>query len=87
MSSVANAVAACTDALGPGVYRATKFLSEELVVKMTRRHKKRSRGRCHEAVLTIGKPNYAERQFIRACKKAGEPLPVKRVQLKLREGY
>lgn len=34
-----------------------------------------------EIRLTIGKPNYAEREFIKDCKKAGEPFPVERVQL------
>lgn len=86
--NVATAVAACTKALEqPGVYRATKFLSEELVVKVTRCHKRRVRGRTATSVLTVGKPNYAERQFIRLCKKAGEPLPVRKVQVKIREGY
>jgi len=33
-------------------------------------------------VLTIGRPNYAEREFIKLCKKAGEPFPVKKMQLK-----
>jgi hypothetical protein len=30
---------------------------------------------------TIGIPNYL-REFIRKCKKAGEPFPVKKIQLK-----
>lgn len=35
-----------------------------------------------EFVLKIGKPNYLERDFVKMCKKAGEPLPVKKVQIK-----
>jgi hypothetical protein len=33
-------------------------------------------------VFTIGKPNYEEREFIKKCKKAGEPFPVKKIQVK-----
>jgi hypothetical protein len=34
-----------------------------------------------EIVVTIGKPNYAERKFIELAKKAGEPFPIKKIQL------
>lgn len=30
----------------------------------------------------MGAPNFAERRFIRLCFKAGEPLPVRKVQIK-----
>lgn len=62
--------------------KATKFLNASTTVKATRLHKPRKNGRGHTIVVTFGAPNYAEREFIKACKKAGEPLPVKRVQLK-----
>lgn len=35
-----------------------------------------------EVVLTHGRPNYAQRQFIRRCQRAGEPFPVRKVQLR-----
>lgn len=57
--------------------RATVFISARLVVRATRRHPKAT-----EFVLKIGKPNYLERDFVKMCKKAGEPLPVKKVQIK-----
>ena len=69
----------------PDVYRATAYISDKLVAKATRRHKSDKRDRLVEMVLTVGKPNYAERQFIKKCKAAGEPLPLKRPQLKFKD--
>jgi len=57
--------------------------SEKLVVKATKRGKPRKNENHIEIVLTIGRPNYAERKFIKLCKKAGEPFPVKKMQFKL----
>ena len=68
-------------ALGPDVYRATLFLGEQLVVKATRPHKYIKRSRGDTILLTVGKPNYKERKFIKLCKKAGEPVPVRRIQI------
>lgn len=69
-----------------GVKRATKYIAKDLVVKVSLKGygKKRPRmgSRTIEAVCTVGRPNYAERKFIKQCDKAGEPLPVKKVQLK-----
>lgn len=67
-----------------GCYQATKFISEKETVKATlRRHKKKIRKNGHkEILLTIGKPNYREREFIKTRKKVGEPFPVKKVILK-----
>ncbi len=65
-------------------YRATKFLSETATVKATQRHRRRRHDKTREVIITFGAPNYAEREFIRKCKRAGEPFPIKRVQLKFR---
>ena len=78
-SSIARAVEA---ALAPGVRKATVYLSEDTVVKATRRHRGAKNSRTTELILTLGRPNYEERAFIKTCKKAGEPLPVRKVQLK-----
>lgn len=67
-------------------YRATKYLDKQTVVKATRRHKINGRARTTEIVVTFGYPNYAEREFIKKCKKAGEPFPVKKIQLKFTVG-
>jgi len=65
----------------PEYRKGTKYLSSELTVKATRRHKLDKRDKNQEFVVTVGRPNYAEREFIKKCKKAGEPFPVKKVQL------
>lgn len=65
--------------------RATKFLSPKLIVRAVRKtFDKRilTRGNV-EITLTIGRPNYVEREFIKECQEAKEPFPVKRIQLKL----
>lgn len=63
------------------VKTATKFLGPQLVVKMTRQHR-RSSGGGETFLFTFGKPNYAERVFVTKCKKVGVPFPVRKVQLK-----
>lgn len=69
------------------IKRATKFVSEREVVRATRIHckalgQKPRKGSNVEIRLTVGKPNYAERVFIKNCLAANEPFPVKKVQLK-----
>lgn len=54
-----------------GAYKATKFLSDKLTVKATR---KRYKGKPRKSdnvdiVLTIGKPNFEEREKIKRAKK------------------
>jgi hypothetical protein len=64
-----------------GARRATRYISPTEVVKATRRHKPRKSDRTTEMVVTVGRPNYAEREFIKRCKKSGEPLPVNKIHL------
>jgi hypothetical protein len=64
-----------------GVRKATKYLSPKLTIKAARRFKLSKRDSRRELVFTIGVPNYAERVFIKARQKAGEPFPVKRIQI------
>lgn len=81
-----SAVRQVVNAVGAGAYRATKYLSPKLTVKATRRFARRRIDRRNpnvDIVLCIGRPNYAERQFIELCRKAGEAFPVRKVQLKL----
>ena len=76
--------------LAAGAHKATKYISEREVIHATRRtYKARSGKRVFPAknqnvdlVVTIGRPNYRDREFIRKCKAAGEPFPVKKVQLR-----
>ncbi len=68
--------------LEDGVKKATCFLSKDFVVRAVRGLKPDKRSRCHSFLVTFGKPNFGERQFIKSCIKAGEPIPVRKVQLK-----
>lgn len=68
--------------LGWGAYKATVYLSDKIVVRATSRMKPDRRSSRAECVVTYGEPNFVERRFIRLCKKAGEPLPVRKVQIK-----
>mgnify|MGYP001581956044 CR=1 FL=1 len=71
---------ACT----PPIYQATKYCSPALTVKATRpRYQRKLRnGRALSVIVTIGKPNFTERQFIKVYQRAGEPFPVKKLQVK-----
>lgn len=62
-------------------HRATHFISEKEIVRVTRRlvgGKIEKNGRTRDYSVTIGKPNYEEREFLNAAKKVGEPFPVKK---------
>lgn len=84
---VCQAVGRVVEVLLDGVaYKATKYLSTKLVVNATR---KLYDGKIPpknfssiDIVLTIGKPNYDQREFIKDCLKAKEPFPIKGVILK-----
>lgn len=65
-----------------GWRRATVYVAPDLVVKATRRHRPRKNSGSIEMVVTVGVPNYAEREFIKQAKRAGEPFPIKRILLK-----
>ena len=67
-------------------WRATKYVSDKAVVRATQRRYLRRSPRLGsredaEVSLHIGRPNYAERLFVKKCKRAGEPFPVKKIQL------
>lgn len=64
------------------VRQATIFLAPQFVVKATRRFRPDKRSFHEEILLTLGKPNSKERQFIRLCLRVKEPFPVKKMQLK-----
>lgn len=64
-----------------GARKATKFLSPHLTVVAVRRFKPTVRNRREELLFTIGVPNYASTQIIKAYLKAKEPFPVKRIKI------
>lgn len=64
------------------VRMATIYFDGQTVIRGTARHRLDARARSTTIVLTVGKPNFVERRFIRLCRQAKEPLPVRKVQLK-----
>jgi hypothetical protein len=68
-----------------GAIKATKYINPKFVIRAVRtRYGKRINKRNNiEISLTIGKPNFLEREFIKLCQKSGEPFPIKKIQLKL----
>jgi hypothetical protein len=69
--------------LAGGAIRATKYISEKQTIKATRKRYKK--GVVHSAidiVITIGKPNYLERAFIKKFKQSGGSFPIKNPQIK-----
>ena len=70
-----------------GAYRATKYVSERRVIIATRGFKPDKRNRLETFTVTLGVPNWEERKFIKDCKRAGEPLPVRKIQLKFRSKW
>lgn len=63
--------------------QAIKYISPTETVKATYQGKRNHRKNSHTVVLTMGQPNFKERQFIKLCKKAGEKFPIRKVQLRI----
>ena len=79
-------VDAIMDSEDRSVIKATKYLSPKLIVRATRKmYGKRlpAKNQNTEITLTIGRPNYAEREMINTLLEIGEPFPVKKIQFKL----
>ncbi len=59
-----------------GAYKVTKFLSDKLTIKATRKRYKGKilKGHAIDIVFTVGKPNYEERERIKRAKKHGDTL-------------
>lgn len=67
------------------VIKATEYISPKFIVRATRKlfGKKIAKQHNIEITLTIGRPNYVEREFIKECQQVSEPFPIKKVQLKM----
>jgi hypothetical protein len=61
------------------IHRATKYISPTMVVRATVGKRDMN---SKTLVLTIGKPNFLERKFVKTLIKAKEPFPVKNVIFK-----
>lgn len=59
--------------------RATMFLGDNITVKATRQRKHDGRDKSTTMLLTIGRPNYSERQLVKSFKKNKARLPVGKV--------
>lgn len=71
--------------LATDAHLATKYVNEFETVRAKRvcyNGKINKRSKRTTVVVSLGRPNYREREFIKKCKKAGEPFPVKKIQLK-----
>lgn len=71
--------------LATDAHLATKYLSKYETVKAKRvcyNGKIDKRAQRVTVVVSIGRPNYDEREFIKKCQKGREPFPLKKIQLK-----
>ncbi len=64
------------------VRRATAYVSPNKIVRATRKFKERKGGNI-EMVLTIGKPNFSEREVIKKAISDKKNFPLKVIYLKL----
>ena len=55
----------------------TKYQSPTRTIKLTR-HRRRTTS---DFILTVGRPNYKDRAFIKLCVKAKEPFPIKKFRI------
>lgn len=77
--------------INQNAYKATYYISPKEIIRAVRKrykfgkNKKTLPRKDHniEIMLTIGRPNYTEREFIKLCQKAKEPFPVKKIQIKV----
>jgi hypothetical protein len=85
--TIERAITKATSALLRAKARsATVYLSDKQTVRVSRRMygragKRRFFTKAIDLVVTVGKPNYEARGFVRRAKRAGEPFPVARPQL------
>ena len=70
----------------PAYKTVEAIVSPDYTIRATRRFprlKLRKKELYHEdIVLSMGTPNYQAREFIKDCKKAGEPFPIKKLCFK-----
>lgn len=64
------------------IKQATRYYDDKFIIKATSHGKPDGRDRGRTIVVTFGKPNYAERKFIKKLKASHELFPVRKVQLK-----
>lgn len=71
------------DVLGiPNLRRATAYISDKLTIKATAQRRTDKRNKSVTVLVTVGRPNFLERKFIKVCKDAGCAFPLRQVQHK-----
>lgn len=66
----------------PNVRKAIAYISPTFVVKATAQRRQDKRSKSMTLLVTVGKPNFVERRFIRVCQKAGMCFPLRQIQWK-----
>lgn len=67
---------------GPECRRATAYISPTLTMKATAQRRQDGRDKSATVLVTVGRPNFVERRFIKVCKKAGMAFPLQQIQWK-----
>lgn len=73
--AIGKVTEAVLDPADPRIRRATIYINEATTVKATVQHRQRRNARQTTMILTVGRPNYGERYYIRRAKKNGEKFP------------
>ncbi len=68
---------------GSNVRRATAYISPTLTMKATAQRRQDGRDKSVTCLVTVGRPNFVERRFIKVCQKAGMAFPLSQIQWKL----
>ena len=76
-----NQIARVVEACMMGFRKAYIVLSPDTVVTAARHFRPDARCKTTTMILTIGRPNHLVRKFVKACKAAKEPFPVRKIQL------
>lgn len=62
--------------------RATAFITPKLTIKATAQRRQDGRDKSATCLVTVGRPNFLERRFIKVCQKAGMAFPLNQIQWK-----
>ena len=72
----------CAALLAGDCKSAIQYIDTKTVIKATWMYKPNGRNSRETIIISFGVPGYREAAFVKACVKAGEPFPVKKVQLR-----
>lgn len=64
------------------IRRATAYISPVLTIKATAQRRQDNRDKSTTVLVTVGRPNFLERRFIKVCQKAGMAFPLSQIQWK-----